>query len=254
MKILTINAAFENGTFRPLDTDALPFSHGQRLKLSIEIPETKLINQLHQTLLASVLTPSDAATVSKLQTPFPVFVPKYPPVIPPMTTPEAWFYKALELMYVPPIIPQTIRRNVIGIWERIIDYHPAENLNGVQRFIRAALTITGNISSLIVYCALLFVAGKIMILGISPGANPLTAFGHVARNIPQFAGLILAGVLLVRLLFVISDFVKSYKIMALFGTAMALVALGKTMILLAKATSIRGIGGAVWQVFSGTLK
>lgn len=250
MKIHTIDAAFENGTFRPLDTDALPFSHGQRLKLSVEIPETNLINQLPQPPLA----PSTAATFLKLPTQFPDLVPRYQPVIPPLITPEESFYNALEGLGVPPIIPQTIRRNIVGIWERVIDYHPAENPNSVQRFIRAALTITGNISSLIVYCALLFVAGKIIMLWISPGANPLTTFGNMARNIPQFALLILAGVLSVRLLFVISDFVKSYRIMSLFGTVIASVALGKTMILLAKATSIRGIGGAVWQVFSGTLK
>ena len=254
MKIHTIDAAFENGKFRPLDTEALPFSHGQRLKLSVEIPETELTDQLHQPLHVVVPTPSDAAALFNVPTQVPGLVHNYQPFIPPLTTPEESLNKALEGIGVPPIILQTIRGNIVGIWERVIDYHPAENPNSVQRFIRAALTITGNISSLIVYCALLFVAGKIIMLWISPGANPLTTFGHMARNIPQFALLILAGVLSVRLLFVISDFVKSYKIMSLFGTAIASVALGKTMILLVKATSIRGISGAVWQVFSGTLK
>lgn len=32
----TIDAVFENGAFKPLDTDALPYAQGQRVKLIVE--------------------------------------------------------------------------------------------------------------------------------------------------------------------------------------------------------------------------
>jgi predicted DNA-binding antitoxin AbrB/MazE fold protein len=34
----TIDAVFENGSFRPLDEQPLPFAQGQRVKLIIEAP------------------------------------------------------------------------------------------------------------------------------------------------------------------------------------------------------------------------
>ena len=34
----TIEAVFENGSFKPLDNPDLPFSHGQRVRLVVETP------------------------------------------------------------------------------------------------------------------------------------------------------------------------------------------------------------------------
>lgn len=34
----TIDAVFENGSFRPVDNPALPFSQGQRVRLIVEDP------------------------------------------------------------------------------------------------------------------------------------------------------------------------------------------------------------------------
>jgi len=34
----TIDAVFENGSFRPLNSHSLPFSQGQRVKLIVEAP------------------------------------------------------------------------------------------------------------------------------------------------------------------------------------------------------------------------
>lgn len=34
----TLDAVFEDGSFRPVDNGSLPFSEGQRVKLTVEIP------------------------------------------------------------------------------------------------------------------------------------------------------------------------------------------------------------------------
>lgn len=34
----TLNAVFEDGAFKPLDNGSLPFSEGQRVKLTVEVP------------------------------------------------------------------------------------------------------------------------------------------------------------------------------------------------------------------------
>ena len=38
----TVEAVFEDGSFKPVDDSSLPFSEGQRVKLTVEVPsETK---------------------------------------------------------------------------------------------------------------------------------------------------------------------------------------------------------------------
>jgi predicted DNA-binding antitoxin AbrB/MazE fold protein len=34
----TLEAVFEDGTFKPVDNGSLPFSEGQRVKLTVEVP------------------------------------------------------------------------------------------------------------------------------------------------------------------------------------------------------------------------
>jgi predicted DNA-binding antitoxin AbrB/MazE fold protein len=34
----TLEAVFEDGSFKPVDNGALPFSEGQRVKLTVEVP------------------------------------------------------------------------------------------------------------------------------------------------------------------------------------------------------------------------
>ena len=34
----TLDAVFENGGFKPVDNGSLPFSEGQRVKLTVEVP------------------------------------------------------------------------------------------------------------------------------------------------------------------------------------------------------------------------
>ena len=34
----TLDAVFEDGSFKPLDNGSLPFSEGQRVKLTVEVP------------------------------------------------------------------------------------------------------------------------------------------------------------------------------------------------------------------------
>jgi predicted DNA-binding antitoxin AbrB/MazE fold protein len=34
----TLNAVFEDGSFRPVDNGSLPFVEGQRVKLTVEVP------------------------------------------------------------------------------------------------------------------------------------------------------------------------------------------------------------------------
>lgn len=34
----TLDAVFEDGSFRPVDNGSLPFSEGQRVKLTVEVP------------------------------------------------------------------------------------------------------------------------------------------------------------------------------------------------------------------------
>jgi len=34
----TLDAVFEDGSFRPVDNGSLPFSQGQRVKLTVEVP------------------------------------------------------------------------------------------------------------------------------------------------------------------------------------------------------------------------
>ena len=34
----TLDAVFEDGTFKPVDNGSLPFSEGQRVKLTVEVP------------------------------------------------------------------------------------------------------------------------------------------------------------------------------------------------------------------------
>jgi len=37
----TLDAVFEDGTFKPVDNGSLPFSEGQRVKLTVEVPAEK---------------------------------------------------------------------------------------------------------------------------------------------------------------------------------------------------------------------
>ncbi|MEK6336418.1 MAG: antitoxin AF2212-like protein [Acidobacteriota bacterium] len=37
----TLDAIFKDGTFKPLDNGSLPFSEGQRVKLTVEVPTEK---------------------------------------------------------------------------------------------------------------------------------------------------------------------------------------------------------------------
>ena len=38
MMTQTLDAVFQDGSFKPLDNDSLPFSEGQRVKLTVEVP------------------------------------------------------------------------------------------------------------------------------------------------------------------------------------------------------------------------
>lgn len=53
----TLEAVFEDGSFKPVDNGSLPFSEGQRVKLTVEVPiETQddllgLAGQVYEGLL-----------------------------------------------------------------------------------------------------------------------------------------------------------------------------------------------------------
>jgi predicted DNA-binding antitoxin AbrB/MazE fold protein len=255
----TLEATFEDGVFKPLGAMPIPIVQGQRVKVTFEMlsdSEPKQPPSLStREKFALPVIASDPRTDYQKLNPF-IFDPHMAGyrdgLVKQMEPP---IEKAMEAIGVPAIFWQWIVKNFNGIRERVVDTEPSTPANKTQNVIRKALAIVGNISSLLIYLVLLMLGLKLLLLWRFPNQNVIDTLAHlVGANIAALALLILGVLVFVRVLFAISDFVKSYRVMTIIGVLAAGKAIVKTSVLLLTATSIRGIWGPLWEFFSGALK
>ena len=253
----TLEATFEDGVFKPLGAMPIPIVQGQRVRVTFE-----MLYDSQPTQPPSFSTMEELALSAIASDPRNEYE-KLPFLIDPLAgyreglvkQEEPPIEQAMKSIGVPAIIWEWIVTNFNDIRERVVDTEPSTPANRAQKVIRKALTIVGNLSSLLIYLVLLMLGLRLLLLWRFPNQNVVNALAHlVGANIAFWALLILGVLVFVRVLFAISDFVKSYRVMTIIGVIAAGKAIAKTSVLLLTATSIRGIWGPLWQFFSGALK
>jgi hypothetical protein len=141
------------------------------------------------------------------------------------------------------------------LWQTITDLKPSQPGNRPQKFIRSALALFNNLSSLFIYVVLLIAVTKIGVLWLvrSGRANDLLAsFGpHLVTILLLFTFLFFASV---RLLVKISNFIKSYRIMTLIGLVSVVWFLAKGAVVLVTAKNLSDLGHTSWQFLLSALK
>jgi predicted DNA-binding antitoxin AbrB/MazE fold protein len=264
----TIDATFESGTFKPMKTEALAFSEGQRVKLTVEIssPDEPTENDLQQRLLGLEAkyewsTPQKALPPELANLSLPpgyesrrYLMADYGRSFPP--PPEKKFWEvALEAVSVPPILWEYIVEQFERIKNSVFDVEPSEPSNKIQKHTRAMLLKFSGLTALLIYVVLLGMILKFIFILGAHNVRVIRALEGMSISIIPFGFLvILLCLLFVRALQIISSFIRSYRVLAIIGTVVAVRSMVKTSILLFTANSFSGLGGTIWEFVSGALK
>jgi hypothetical protein len=252
-----VAATFEGGAFKPEHGEELEFSDGQRVTLTIETVSSAA--PLSATLADDLGLLSRSAW--ELQRPS-EFRSRLAALeadtdLKPSRTNKVLkgLNDAIEDMTAPRIVVEAIKDQFKMIVAEVRNIKPIKPRNRMQENARKAVAVFNNLSSLLVYIILIAATLKLLFLFAANNTKIVAAIESAKyTSLPLILILILVCMLAVRGLHKISAFVRSYRIMAIFGCLIAIKLLIKTTIVLFTATSLTGMGIAAWQLLSGVLK
>ena len=283
-----LEATFEGGVFRPLQTETLAFTEGQRVKLTVEVVEqtasaatNSTINVGSQTdvlqktelgktddavdsfsLLKkrplteadlSLLSP-DLARYARVSGLGPNYQSWAASVEPPKQE-KRWWENVAESLSVPPILLTLIGEKFGDIVAEVRNIDRPESTNKIQKYTRSSLAYFTNLSSLFIYLALLAAVFKIIILF---GARQTRIVHALEYNYFGLALVVTVATLLallgVQALQKIAHVFRSYRVMAVIGSVIAIRFMIRTTFVLFTAASVTNMGSAAWQLLSGAFR
>jgi len=165
-------------------------------------------------------------------------------------------WKSLPGVDALPLLWEMIVDQWNAVKKMVFDLQPSTPSNKPQKFIRSALALFSNLSSLFIYLVLIFIALKTLVLSIAKSEG---ALDRVVSSIgPQFITFPLVVILLVlvsvRVLLSISKFIKSYRIMTIIGIITVVTSLVKASVQLVMAESVSGMWETLGQFLLGAFK
>jgi len=270
----TIDAVYENGAFKLQPSDESKFAEGQQVTLTIETTPPAATSQ-------SQSEPPALDLLSRQQF-YDQFIKEHPSLASSNAQRElqaliesqrSIFHSSHELdpsksqMFLdsvndatemwtgPRFLRDMIKEQFSAIVSEVRDIRPANPTNKMQTSTRTVLAYFNNLSSLFIYVILIAAALKVVFLFAGHNARIVEAFEHAKYFMAPFVlMLLLLCLLIVRAFHWISSFVKSYRVMSIFGCLIAIKLMVKTSVVLFSATTFRSMGAAAGQLLMGTLK
>lgn len=145
----------------------------------------------------------------------------------------------------------TFTKQVEALFKIIFDLEPSEPKTKMQRFLQSAQALLSNLLTTFIYAAMLSVIVWQVLQPLFQDAEPFD-WTKLARN-PRsliFAFLIfgIAFVISLRLLLIITNFMRSFRVYAFIGVLIALKSVLKTLPKLLAADSLSEVGREILEM------